>query len=88
MEEFRPPVVDRVMVAKLMRRQPAAVDEHGRLSEATRHVLLRALHERLAGIIRYRGHDHTLQEIIDAQAHALVKHLQEGRPYKSFVSKW
>jgi CRISPR-associated protein Cas1 len=88
MEEFRPPIVDRTVVAILSRRQPVAIDAGGRLTDPTRRLLLAALHQRLASLVRWRGRDLTLQEIISEQAHALVKHLQGGRRYRSFASKW
>lgn len=88
MEEFRPPIVDRTVVALLSRRQPVAIDGGGRLTDATRRLLLAALHQRLASLVGWRCRDLTLQEVIGEQARALVKHLQGGRRYRSFASKW
>lgn len=88
MEEFRPQVVDRTVWTLLGRRENLAVNKEGLLTDETRKFLLAALHHRLASLVRFRGKELKLEEIINHQAKALVQHLEGKAPYRPFLGKW
>lgn len=88
MEQFRPPVVDRTVIALLMRRQPAEVESDGRLTDLARRTLLAAVLDRLVTLVQYRGSEYTLQEAIVREAGALARHLKLGQRYRPFAAKW
>ena len=88
MEEFRAPVVDRAVVTLLNRREPAALDDDGRLDRKTRRRLLQRVHERLNALVQSGGADATLEQIVARQARALVRHLEGRRRYRPFLDRW
>lgn len=88
MEEFRPVVVDRVVLSMLGRREPVAVGADGRLQQTTRHRLLRRLQDRLGTLLVYRSREATLGEIVGAQARALRVDVESGRPYRPYLARW
>lgn len=88
MEEFRPQVVDRSVLTMLARHEPVAIDERGLLSEETRKRLITQVHDRLATLIRFRGRELKLDEVIQHQADLLVRHLKGDGQYRPFVGKW
>lgn len=88
MEEFRAPIVDRTVIGILMRRRAASVDENGRLADQARRVLLGDLLARLAGLVRWRGRECTLCDVLDQQARALAEHLAGEAPYRAYSFKW
>jgi CRISPR-associated protein Cas1 len=88
MEEFRPQVVDRTVWTLLGRRENLAINNDGLLTDETRKTLIAALHQRLASLVRFRGKELKLEEIINHQAKALVHHLEGKAPYRPFLGKW
>jgi CRISPR-associated protein Cas1 len=88
MEEFRPQVVDRTVLALLTRREKLVCDGGGRLTLETRKLLLKHLFQRLASIVRFRGKELKLQEILQHQARLLSGHLKGQQRYRPFVGKW
>jgi group II intron reverse transcriptase/maturase/CRISPR-associated endonuclease Cas1 len=88
MEEFRPQVVDRTVLAMLNRGEPLQTDPQGLLTEATRQRLIARVHDRLATVTRYRGQDLTLEEIIQRQAQLIVRHLKGEARYRPYLAKW
>ncbi len=88
MEEFRPQVVDRTVLTLLARREKVEVGADGFLTDGTRRRVIAQVHDRLATLVRFRGKELKLDEIIRHQAQALVRHLRgEGR-YRPFAAKW
>ena len=87
-EEFRAPFVDRTVVAMLNRREVLKTDADGRLDLATRRRLLERLHARLATIVRFRGHEMTLGDVVDTQARGIVAHLEERATYRPYAATW
>ncbi len=88
MEEFRPQVVDRTVLAILARHEPVAVDEVGLLTAPARDRLIARVHDRLATLIRFRGRDLKIDEVIGHQAALLVRHLKGESRYRPFLAKW
>ncbi len=88
MEEFRPQAVDRTVFAMLARGEPLELDEQGLLTDATRRRLITRVHERLATLLRFRGRELKLDEIIQEQAKLLISHLKGERGYRPFLAKW
>ena len=88
MEEFRAPVVDRAVITLLNRREPAALDDNGRLDVETRRRLLQRVHERLNALVQSGGDEATMQQVIARQARGLVRHLEGKRRYRPFLDRW
>ena len=88
MEEFRAPVVDRAVITLLNRREPAALDDDGRLALDTRRRLLQRVHERLNALVQSGGHEATLEQTVARQARSLVRHLEGKRRYRPFLDRW
>lgn len=88
MEEFRPHVVDRTVLTLLARREKVAVDGNGYLTDETRRRVIAQVHDRLATLLRFRGKELKLDEIIRHQAQGLVRHLRGEGGYRPFVAKW
>lgn len=88
MEEFRPQAVDRTVITMLTLREAAACTDEGLLTEDTRRHLIARVHDRLATIIRFRGQELKLDEIIQHQANLLVAHLKGEKTYRPFIGKW
>jgi group II intron reverse transcriptase/maturase/CRISPR-associated endonuclease Cas1 len=88
MEEFRSQVVDRSVLTLFGRRQPLEISPDGWLTEDTRRRLIRHVYDRLATLVRFRGKELKLDEVIQHQAHLLVRHLKGEAKYRPFVAKW
>jgi len=88
MEEFRPQVVDRTVLTMLSRREPVQVDAQGMLTEAARRLLISRIHDRLATLMKFRGAERKLDEIITDQARLLAACLKGERAYRPFIGKW
>lgn len=88
MEEFRPQAVDRTVLTMLNRREPLQINAEGLLTDTTRGRLIAQIHDRLATIVRVRGKEMTLEEIIQHQANLLVRHLKGEARYRGFAAKW
>ncbi|MEM2001025.1 MAG: CRISPR-associated endonuclease Cas1 [Candidatus Methanomethylicaceae archaeon] len=88
MEEFRPQIVDRTVLKMLARREKLEVTSEGLLTDHTRRRLIQQIQQRLATLIRFRGREMKLEEVIQHQAQLLVKHLRGEAEYRAFVGKW
>ena len=88
MEEFRAQVVDRVVLALLRRGGLVVSDADGRLDRATRRELVKRIQQRLGTLLRVRGRELTLAEVIDAQARLLAAHLAGKQRYRPFAASW
>lgn len=87
-EEFRPSIVDRSVLAMLNRREHASVGEDGNLTQETRQNLIAHIQTRLSTIISFRRKELKIDEIIYHQTQSLVRRLQEKDKYKPFIEKW
>ncbi len=90
-EEFRQPIVDRVMFALLNLGVSLEQDAEGMLTQDTRRQLARKIMERLTeSKERYEGKRQTLQAIIYSQARHLATFVRGdlGRDYTPFEAGW
>jgi len=88
-EEFRQPVVDRVVVTMISRRQVSpeyfVVSRGGcRIPDELKRQYAHAVLERLETCYQYDGKPRMFREIIDAQARLLAYALLEGSHYQPF----
>lgn len=88
MEEFRVPVVDACVTRAISLGRRIQVDDSGRLCPNTRELLIHSLDNRLATLVRYRGYEVTLDEIIGKQAKAYAAHVRGEALYRSFSMPW
>lgn len=90
-EEFRQPVVDRVVMSLLNLKVNLAQDEEGRLTPETRKMLARKIMERLnEGREKYEKKNQSLQAILYSQARHIATYVRGdlGRDYEPFVCGW
>lgn len=88
-EEFRTAVVDRAVLAMVNKGSSVAVDEHGRLDEATRKGLAAKVLERLDGPVRVDGKQSTLRTALQKQARHLALFLRgDVDAYCPYVAAW
>lgn len=87
-EEFRQQVVDRAVLALIMKNQNLKC-ENGLLDIATRKLTALKVIERLNTVETFRNREMRLFEIIDRQAHNLALYLTgEKKNYKPYIRKW
>lgn len=90
-EEFRAPIVDRVvfsLLSKGFKPQLEQRDDGCVLHKETRDHLKTNLFKRLDSRERYRGKEYLLKTIIQLQARSLASYFREGKPYKAFIARW
>lgn len=88
-EEFRVQAVDRVVFGMITKGEALALDaQTGHLTKETVRKLVQNILERLATPIRHRGHEKSLQEIIQAQAKLLAEHLHGKARYRPYIGRW
>ncbi len=90
-EEFRQPVVDRVVIALLNLKIDLTQDDAGRLTPETRKLLARKLLDRLnEGRERYAKKQQTLQYILYSQARHIATFVRGdlGKDYQPFLCGW
>ncbi len=88
-EEFRQPVVDRVVLALLNQRVALAIDDEGRLDQATRRTLAERVLARLdQDREAYEGKKHLLRTILQSQARHLATHVRGETTYRPFIATW
>jgi CRISPR-associated protein Cas1 len=87
-EEFRAPVVDRVVFGLLNKGARLELDDSGRLTDATRHRLADAVVARLDGRERYEKQKCMLRTILQCQARHLATFVRGEGAYEPFVSGW
>jgi group II intron reverse transcriptase/maturase/CRISPR-associated endonuclease Cas1 len=87
-EEFRAPLVDRVVFSLLAKHEPLRLDGD-RLTLPSRRLLVRNMLEKMNFPTRYRSTEMLMGEIPSAQARLLAKVVQgEKKSYKSWSFKW
>lgn len=86
-EEFRQPVVDRVVVAMVNKGTQIEMEED-QLSLKTRRDLAERIKERLDMSERFQGKKYRLQTIIQMQARRIATFLRGEAKYKPYISGW
>ncbi|MBO8127653.1 MAG: CRISPR-associated endonuclease Cas1 [Peptococcaceae bacterium] len=86
-EEFRPIIVDRVVVAMTNKGIALEVDDNG-LSQETRREIAKRVMERLNAEESYNGKKYKLQAVIQMQARRIASFLRGETKYKPFVGGW
>ena len=87
-EEFRAPVVDRVVFGLLNKGVKLELDEAGRLTQETRQTIANAVLARLEGRERYEKQKRMLRTILQCQARHLATFVRNEGPYHPFVAGW
>ncbi|PIE72267.1 MAG: CRISPR-associated endonuclease Cas1 [Deltaproteobacteria bacterium] len=87
-EEFRAPVVDKVILSMIGRRIKCSVQKNGMLDNETRKKTAAAITARLSAEVSHYGQRQTLQEVIYHQAKAIRKHLYGRQKYRPYLSRW
>ncbi len=87
-EEFRAPIVDRVVLAMLNQGVVLAVDPDGRLTPPVRRQLADRVCERLDTAVPFEGKRFTLGQVIQIQARHLAVAVRGEREYLPFASRW
>ncbi len=91
-EEFRQPLVDRVVIALLSRGfQPGikeSEDGYIGLDDATRKILREHIYKKLDSREKYKGKRYLWQTIIQMQARELATYFREGKSYQCHVVGW
>ncbi|MBO8170102.1 MAG: CRISPR-associated endonuclease Cas1 [Thermoanaerobacteraceae bacterium] len=86
-EEFRQPVVDRVVIAAVNKGKSFTLADN-QLDDKTRKELAAKVLERFEGKERYLGRQYKIKTIIQMQARRLATYLRKEGNYKPFVSRW
>lgn len=88
-EEFRPLVVDRTVLAVFNRNQPIAQGEDGLLDEPSRRTLADAVLKRLGADTQYGDKRLSLAAVMQSQARQVAAFLRKERPaYDAYIMKW
>jgi CRISP-associated protein Cas1 len=91
-EEFRQQAVDRPIIALLNKGTTLKLtkNEHGLwLDDDSRRAVAQKVVERLNTVETFRGSEMRLNDIINEQARALAKYIQNEAPsYKPYLAKW
>ncbi|MBK1700189.1 CRISPR-associated endonuclease Cas1 [Thiococcus pfennigii] len=88
MEEFRAQVVDRAVLGLVRLGGRVVSDANGGLDLDTRRVLIKRVQQRLGALLRLRGGELKLAEVIDSQARLLAAHLLGKQAYRPFAAPW
>ncbi|MBN1234511.1 MAG: CRISPR-associated endonuclease Cas1 [Methanotrichaceae archaeon] len=89
MEEFRPLVVDRVVVGLAREMKPGHFQEDCRMTKEGMKIASSAFYHRLDERISYREKSHLLKNIIRSQASSVATFLRGERPaYEPFTPRW
>ncbi|MEW6003283.1 MAG: CRISPR-associated endonuclease Cas1 [Nitrospirota bacterium] len=86
-EEFRQPVVDRIVIAYINLGQEIKM-EQGLLDTETRRLIGGKILERLESVETYKGKKYQIRSIIQMQARNLASFLRGQQDYKPFTFKW
>jgi len=87
-EEFRQPVVDRVVLAWLVRGIAVKREKSGYMDKDTRKALAKRIEGRLEARDRYDGKRYKLRTIIQRQARRLASYLRGEAAYRPFICGW
>jgi CRISPR-associated protein Cas1 len=87
-EEFRQPVVDRVVIAHINLGEVVKMDKEGRLAEDTKRYFASKVIERLESTETVKGKKYQIRSIIQMQARSLCSFLRGDGNYRPFTFKW
>ncbi len=87
MEEFRAPIIDRVVFAMCRRSEGIRV-EAGRLDEGTRRLVADRVLERLGADARFGGRRVSVRAIVQAQVRSIAAFVRGKGSYRSFAFQW
>jgi len=88
-EEFRQPVVDRVVVGLANRQFNVVQDSEGLLSEETRKTFAEHIQSHLQSTVRYQGQQNKLAHVIQIQAREVAAYVRGNRErYEPFKATW
>jgi CRISPR-associated protein Cas1 len=88
-EEFRQPVVDRVVIGLVNRNFKVDQDEKARLTDETRQIFADHVLTHLDAAMRFEGERRPLGQIIQIQARRLAAYLRKDQAtYEPFKSEW
>ncbi len=87
-EEFRAPVVDRVVMSMLNRREALGQEKNGELNKETRTRLAANVLARLGSEVVHRGKRDTLKNVLYGQALAIRDFLYGKGGYKPYIMRW
>lgn len=87
-EEFRQPVVDRVVFAFINRKGSVVMNDDGMLEDNCRKDFANKIVERLDSKERYDGKKYTIKTIIQRQARKLASFLRGECKFEPFVCSW
>lgn len=87
-EQFRPILVDRPLVARLTKQWRPAVDEDGMLSRESRAVVAQCVLSRFESRASFRGKCVRMESIVTAQAYEMVNAVQGAGRYRPYVATW
>jgi CRISPR-associated protein Cas1 len=86
-EEFRQPIVDRVVISHINLGEAIKIKE-GLLDSETRKIIGGKILDRLDSAVNFGGKRYKIRSVIQLQARNLCAFLRGERPYKSFSFKW
>ncbi len=86
-EEFRQPMVDRVVIAHVNLGQDIKITD-GLLDADTRKIIGEKVLGRLESVETYKGKKYQIRSIIQMQARNLASFLRGQQDYKPFTFKW
>jgi len=87
-EEFRTYVVDRAVVFALNKSGDIDVDVDGRLTKNARKRIVEEVNERFGSLHKYKNEKRSIEDIINLQAYALAKAINNDKEYKAFVARF
>jgi CRISPR-associated protein Cas1 len=91
-EEFRQPIVDRVVLSLLSRGFKPDTQQHDDgaifLNKPTKEHLRENIFKRLDSREAFRGKEQLLKTVIQLQARAMGTFFKDRKPYKAFVARW
>jgi len=86
-EEFRQPIVDKVIIAMIRKREKLTM-EGTNLTPETKTKVVENIMRRLNTRLNFRGRKISLREVIKHQANSITKFLEGKGNYRPFVDKW
>ncbi|MCL5986872.1 MAG: CRISPR-associated endonuclease Cas1 [Actinobacteria bacterium] len=86
-EEFRQPVVDRVIFGLLGKNVKFEMEDD-KLAFHTRKLIAQKVLERLEDTCLYQGKKHKIKTIIQRQARSVASYVREEGSYKPFIAPW
>ncbi|MDK2986746.1 MAG: CRISP-associated protein Cas1 [Clostridia bacterium] len=87
-EEFRQPVVDKVLIAAINKGTKIEFESDGYLTDESKKFVREKILDRLQQKEKYQGKKYTLETIIQRQARRIATFLRNEAKYKPFICGW